>query len=98
MTLMQFTLLSSFTLSMLGMTMYRTHLISALLCIESMLLTLFLATTTFMQTTQTTTITILPMTLLTFSACEASVGLALLVASTRTYASDHLNTMNLLQC
>uniref|UniRef100_A0A318D602 NADH dehydrogenase subunit 4L n=2 Tax=cellular organisms TaxID=131567 RepID=A0A318D602_9GAMM len=38
------------------------------------------------------------MILLTFSACEASSGLALLVAATRTHGSDQLKNLNLLQC
>ncbi|NWH69017.1 NU4LM oxidoreductase, partial [Geococcyx californianus] len=41
---------------------------------------------------------ILPILILTFSACEAGTGLALLVASTRTHGSDHLHNFNLLQC
>nr|YP_010884450.1 NADH dehydrogenase subunit 4L [Goniurosaurus varius]WIW75862.1 NADH dehydrogenase subunit 4L [Goniurosaurus varius] len=98
MTTTQLTLMMAFILSLLGLALHRTHLVSALLCIESMLITLFMATTTITQITQLTTATILPMTLLTFSACEASAGLALLVATARTHATDHLKNLNLLQC
>ena len=38
------------------------------------------------------------MLLLAFSACEAAVGLALLVATTRTHGTDRLQSLNLLQC
>ncbi|NWI76864.1 NU4LM oxidoreductase, partial [Dryoscopus gambensis] len=48
--------------------------------------------------TQTPSSTILPILILSFSACEAGTGLALLVASTRTHGSDHLHNFNLLQC
>ncbi|NXU61884.1 NU4LM oxidoreductase, partial [Horornis vulcanius] len=48
--------------------------------------------------TQTSSSAILPIIILTFSACEAGTGLALLVASTRTHGSDHLHNFNLLQC
>lgn len=36
--------------------------------------------------------------LLAFSACEASAGLALLVATARTHGSDNLKALSLLQC
>ena len=39
-----------------------------------------------------------PMLLLAFSACEASAGLALLVATARTHGTDRLQSLNLLQC
>ncbi|MGL5702163.1 NADH-quinone oxidoreductase subunit K [Bradyrhizobium canariense] len=38
------------------------------------------------------------MLLLAFSACEASAGLALLVATARTHGTDRLQNLNLLQC
>ncbi|NWT59613.1 NU4LM oxidoreductase, partial [Erythrocercus mccallii] len=48
--------------------------------------------------THTSSSTLLPVFMLTFSTCEAGTGLALLVASTRTHSSDHLHNFNLLQC
>jgi len=39
-----------------------------------------------------------PILLLAFSACEASAGLALLVATARTHGTDRLQNLNLLQC
>nr|YP_010837687.1 NADH dehydrogenase subunit 4L [Coleonyx mitratus]WGC93717.1 NADH dehydrogenase subunit 4L [Coleonyx mitratus] len=95
---MQFMLTTAFTLSILGLALHRTHLVSALLCIETMMLSLFITLTLLAQNTEQISPTLVPMTLLTFSACEASTGLALLVASTRTHASDHLKNLNLLQC
>lgn len=38
------------------------------------------------------------MIMLAFSACEASTGLALLVAAARTHGTDRLQSLNLLQC
>nr|YP_980186.1 NADH dehydrogenase subunit 4L [Coleonyx variegatus]BAF43974.1 NADH dehydrogenase subunit 4L [Coleonyx variegatus] len=98
MTNMQFTMTLAFILSISGLAMHRTHLVSALLCIETMMLALFMFLVLLAQNTELTTNALFPMALLTFSACEASTGLAILVASTRTHASDHLKTMNLLQC
>nr|ACI31734.1 NADH dehydrogenase subunit 4L [Passerina amoena]QOL12055.1 NADH dehydrogenase subunit 4L [Passerina amoena] len=89
---------SAFTLSSLGLAFHRTHLISALLCLESMMLSMYVALAMWPIQTQSSASTILPIIMLTFSACEAGTGLALLVASTRTHGSDHLHNFNLLQC
>nr|YP_009227676.1 NADH dehydrogenase subunit 4L [Locustella pryeri]AHL16637.1 NADH dehydrogenase subunit 4L [Locustella pryeri]BCD55513.1 NADH dehydrogenase subunit 4L [Locustella pryeri pryeri] len=98
MTLLHLSFYSAFTLSSLGLAFHRTHLISALLCLESMMLSMFIALSMWPIQTQTTSSTMLPILMLTFSACEAGTGLALLVASTRTHGSDHLHNFNLLQC
>nr|YP_010001049.1 NADH dehydrogenase subunit 4L [Zonotrichia albicollis]ACI31669.1 NADH dehydrogenase subunit 4L [Zonotrichia leucophrys]QOD96987.1 NADH dehydrogenase subunit 4L [Zonotrichia albicollis]WDE85529.1 NADH dehydrogenase subunit 4L [Zonotrichia albicollis]WDE85530.1 NADH dehydrogenase subunit 4L [Zonotrichia albicollis]WDE85531.1 NADH dehydrogenase subunit 4L [Zonotrichia albicollis] len=89
---------SAFTLSSLGLAFHRTHLISALLCLESMMLSMYVALAMWPIQVQSSISTILPILMLTFSACEAGTGLALLVASTRTHGSDHLHNFNLLQC
>nr|UXX18266.1 NADH dehydrogenase subunit 4L [Aspidoscelis exsanguis]UXX18344.1 NADH dehydrogenase subunit 4L [Aspidoscelis exsanguis]UXX18357.1 NADH dehydrogenase subunit 4L [Aspidoscelis exsanguis]UXX18370.1 NADH dehydrogenase subunit 4L [Aspidoscelis exsanguis]UXX18383.1 NADH dehydrogenase subunit 4L [Aspidoscelis exsanguis] len=88
----------SFTLSLVGLAIYRTHLISALLCIENTALTLFLMFTALSTNLLSTTLMTTPIMLLTFAACEASTGLALMIATARTHGSDHLKTFNLLQC
>uniref|UniRef100_A0A8D2J468 NADH-ubiquinone oxidoreductase chain 4L n=1 Tax=Varanus komodoensis TaxID=61221 RepID=A0A8D2J468_VARKO len=87
-----------FTLSILGLSFHRTHLISALLCIESIILALFVSTSLTSGNLNISTTTILPIILLTLSACEAATGLGLLVATARTHSSDHLNTINILKC
>lgn len=51
-----------------------------------------------MLQTNTGTLAASPILLLTLSVCEASAGLALLVATTRTHGSDRLQNLNLLQC
>nr|YP_010000399.1 NADH dehydrogenase subunit 4L [Rhadina sibilatrix]QOD96272.1 NADH dehydrogenase subunit 4L [Rhadina sibilatrix] len=98
MTLLHLSFYSAFTLSALGLAFHRTHLISALLCLESMMLAMYVALSMWPVQTQTLSSTLLPILMLTFSACEAGTGLALLVASTRTHGSDHLHNFNLLQC
>nr|AFC39722.1 NADH dehydrogenase subunit 4L [Tarentola mauritanica] len=85
-------------LGLMGLTSNRKHLVSALLCLETMMLALFMALTHISQTTNTTTTYTQPLILLTISACEAGVGLALLVASSRTHTLSHLKTLNLLKC
>nr|YP_009053854.1 NADH dehydrogenase subunit 4L [Pycnonotus melanicterus]AHN95366.1 NADH dehydrogenase subunit 4L [Pycnonotus melanicterus] len=98
MTALHLSFYSAFTLSTLGLAFHRTHLISALLCLESMMLSMYIALSMWPIQTQTPSSTLLPIFMLTFSACEAGTGLALLVASTRTHGSDHLHNFNLLQC
>nr|QNS38458.1 NADH dehydrogenase subunit 4L [Sylvietta virens] len=98
MTLLHMSFYSTFTLSCLGLAFHRTHLVSALLCLETMMLSMYIALTMWPIQMQTSSQTLLPILMLTFSACEAGTGLALLVASTRTHGSDHLHNFNLLQC
>nr|YP_009408792.1 NADH dehydrogenase subunit 4L [Eurycea cirrigera]ASK85749.1 NADH dehydrogenase subunit 4L [Eurycea cirrigera]ASS30852.1 NADH dehydrogenase subunit 4L [Eurycea cirrigera] len=92
------TLYLTFLLTIFGLALHRTHLLSALLCLEGMMLALFMAMSMWTKQTEMTLLFSLPMFLLTFSACEASTGLALMVATTRTHGTDHLSTLNLLQC
>nr|QNS38446.1 NADH dehydrogenase subunit 4L [Chordeiles acutipennis] len=98
MSLLHLSFYSAFTLSSLGLAFHRTHLISALLCLESMMLSLYIALSMWPAENQTASPALLPVLMLAFSACEAGTGLALLVASTRTHGSDHLHNLNLLQC
>nr|YP_007316826.1 NADH dehydrogenase subunit 4L [Sooglossus thomasseti]AEC33196.1 NADH dehydrogenase subunit 4L [Sooglossus thomasseti]AGN71558.1 NADH dehydrogenase subunit 4L [Sooglossus thomasseti] len=91
------TLYGPLPLAMIGFTIYRTHLLSALLCLESMMLSLFIMLTTWSQFTNSTLQIMTPIMLLTFSACETGLGLSLMIATARTHGNDHLNTLNLLQ-
>nr|YP_009164673.1 NADH dehydrogenase subunit 4L [Forpus passerinus]AJG35644.1 NADH dehydrogenase subunit 4L [Forpus passerinus] len=98
MPLLHLSFYSAFALSSLGLAFHRTHLISALLCLESMMLSMYIALSTWPIENQTPSLTLTPIFMLTFAACEAGTGLAMLVASTRTHGSDHLQNLNLLQC
>nr|YP_009306074.1 NADH dehydrogenase subunit 4L [Psephotellus pulcherrimus]ANT45609.1 NADH dehydrogenase subunit 4L [Psephotellus pulcherrimus] len=98
MPLLHLSFYSAFALSSLGLAFHRAHLVSALLCLESMMLSMYIALSTWPIENQTPSFAILPILMLTFSACEAGTGLAMLVASTRTHGSDHLQNLNLLQC
>nr|AMB36478.1 NADH dehydrogenase subunit 4L [Brachygobius kabiliensis] len=88
----------SFFIAMAGLAFHRTHLLSALLCLEAVMLSLFVALALWTMELSFTSFSCTPLILLTFSASEASVGLALLVATTRTHGSDELKALNLLQC
>nr|YP_007317553.1 NADH dehydrogenase subunit 4L [Phyllodactylus unctus]ADY86064.1 NADH dehydrogenase subunit 4L [Phyllodactylus unctus] len=95
MALLHFTLLATFTLSLLGLSLHRHQLVSALLCLEGLTLTLFLA---LAQNLHSTTTSPTPIILLAIGSCEAGAGLALLVASTRTHATNLLKSLSLLKC
>nr|BAK42350.1 NADH dehydrogenase subunit 4L [Chaca bankanensis] len=98
MTSVYFSFTSAFTLGLMGLAFHRTHLLSALLCLEGMMMALFIALALWTLQLESTTSSAVPILLLTFSACEASVGLALLVATARTHGTDRLQALNLLQC
>nr|BBU25990.1 NADH dehydrogenase subunit 4L [Badis badis] len=89
---------SAFVLGLSGLVFHRTHLLSALLCLEGMMLSLFMGLSLWTLQCNSTNFTVSPMFLLAFSACEAGAGLALLVATARTHGSDRLQSLNLLQC
>nr|YP_004347621.1 NADH dehydrogenase subunit 4L [Omegophora armilla]BAK10037.1 NADH dehydrogenase subunit 4L [Omegophora armilla] len=98
MTPIQFAFSSAFLLGLSGLAFHRTHLLSALLCLEGMMLSLFIALSLWTLQLSSINFSSAPMFLLAFSACEASAGLALMVATARTHGSDHLQSLNLLQC
>nr|YP_010585506.1 NADH dehydrogenase subunit 4L [Sinocyclocheilus anatirostris]UZX49526.1 NADH dehydrogenase subunit 4L [Sinocyclocheilus anatirostris] len=98
MTPVHFSFSSAFILGLMGLALHRTHLLSALLCLEGMMLSLFIALALWALQFESTASSTAPMLLLAFSACEASTGLALLVATTRTHGTDRLQNLNLLQC
>nr|YP_009122470.1 NADH dehydrogenase subunit 4L [Pterophyllum scalare]AJJ48348.1 NADH dehydrogenase subunit 4L [Pterophyllum scalare]AKQ77756.1 NADH dehydrogenase subunit 4 [Pterophyllum scalare]ALR68982.1 NADH dehydrogenase subunit 4L [Pterophyllum scalare] len=98
MTPTHFAFSSMFMLGLAGLAFNRTHLLSALLCLEGMMLSLFIALALWTLQLNSTCFSASPMLLLAFSACEASAGLALLVASARTHGTDRLQSLNLLQC
>nr|YP_086901.1 NADH dehydrogenase subunit 4L [Bipes tridactylus]AAT08550.1 NADH dehydrogenase subunit 4L [Bipes tridactylus] len=89
---------TTFTLSLVGMAFHRVHLISVLLCIESIMLTMYMFLTLCSINTMTPLLSTSPLMLLTLSACEASTGLSLLVTTIRTHTTDHINSLNVLQC
>nr|BBG74469.1 NADH dehydrogenase subunit 4L [Bathytyphlops sewelli] len=98
MTPTQFAFSSAFLLGLMGLAFHRTHLLSALLCLEGMMLSLFIALSLWALQLGAVGYSAAPMLLLAFSACEAGAGLALLVATARTHGTDRLQSLNLLQC
>nr|YP_009946498.1 NADH dehydrogenase subunit 4L [Stenocephalemys sokolovi]QOE76229.1 NADH dehydrogenase subunit 4L [Stenocephalemys albipes]QOE76242.1 NADH dehydrogenase subunit 4L [Stenocephalemys albipes]QOE76255.1 NADH dehydrogenase subunit 4L [Stenocephalemys albipes]QOE76268.1 NADH dehydrogenase subunit 4L [Stenocephalemys sokolovi]QOE76281.1 NADH dehydrogenase subunit 4L [Stenocephalemys albipes] len=91
-------LMVSFTLSLLGTLMFRSHLMSTLLCLEGMMLSLFIMISTTTLNSNSMISMPIPITIMVFAACEAAVGLALLVKVSNTYGTDFVQNLNLLQC
>nr|BDI08555.1 NADH dehydrogenase subunit 4L [Parabotia curtus]BDI08568.1 NADH dehydrogenase subunit 4L [Parabotia curtus]BDI08581.1 NADH dehydrogenase subunit 4L [Parabotia curtus]BDI08607.1 NADH dehydrogenase subunit 4L [Parabotia curtus]BDI08620.1 NADH dehydrogenase subunit 4L [Parabotia curtus] len=98
MTPVHFSFSSAFILGLTGLAFHRTRLLSTLLCLEGMMLSLFIALALWALQFESTGFSAAPMLLLAFSACEAGAGLALLVATVRTHGTDRLQNLNLLQC
>nr|WAQ70648.1 NADH dehydrogenase subunit 4L [Histiotus magellanicus]WAQ70661.1 NADH dehydrogenase subunit 4L [Histiotus magellanicus]WAQ70765.1 NADH dehydrogenase subunit 4L [Histiotus magellanicus]WAQ70778.1 NADH dehydrogenase subunit 4L [Histiotus magellanicus]WAQ70791.1 NADH dehydrogenase subunit 4L [Histiotus magellanicus] len=88
----------AFIISLLGLLMYRSHLMSSLLCLEGLMLSLFVLITMTILTTHATLTSMVPIILLVFAACEAALGLSLLVAVSNTYGTDYVQNLNLLKC
>nr|AGN71493.1 NADH dehydrogenase subunit 4L [Ptychadena mascareniensis] len=83
-----------FAITLIGLAVHRTHLLSALLCLECSMLIIFLGMTLH---TQSLSPRMLPLVVLTLSACDAGLGLSLMVATARTQNSDNLKTLNLIK-
>nr|ATB18490.1 NADH dehydrogenase subunit 4L [Proechimys quadruplicatus] len=98
MTSILFNTIAAFAVSFMGVMIYRSHMMSSLLCLEGMMLSLFILGTTTMLNLQHTSSFSVPIMLLVFAACEAAVGLALLVMISNTYGIDYVQNLNLLQC
>nr|YP_002317345.1 NADH dehydrogenase subunit 4L [Martes zibellina]ACJ14797.1 NADH dehydrogenase subunit 4L [Martes zibellina]AHW99115.1 NADH dehydrogenase subunit 4L [Martes zibellina]AHW99401.1 NADH dehydrogenase subunit 4L [Martes zibellina] len=88
----------AFILSFMGLLIYRSHLMSSLLCLEGMMLSLFVMMTVTILTNHLTLASMTSIILLVFAACEAALGLSLLVMISNTYGTDYVQNLNLLQC
>nr|UFX54072.1 NADH dehydrogenase subunit 4L [Cryptotis mexicanus] len=98
MSLVHMNIALAFVVALLGLLMYRSHLMSSLLCLEGMMLTLFIMGTIMVLNSHFTLANMLPIILLVFAACEAAIGLSLLVMVSNTYGVDYVQNLNLLQC
>nr|YP_010429069.1 NADH dehydrogenase subunit 4L [Hylomyscus alleni]QHB76500.1 NADH dehydrogenase subunit 4L [Hylomyscus alleni]QHB76513.1 NADH dehydrogenase subunit 4L [Hylomyscus alleni]QHB76526.1 NADH dehydrogenase subunit 4L [Hylomyscus alleni]QHB76539.1 NADH dehydrogenase subunit 4L [Hylomyscus alleni]USQ66471.1 NADH dehydrogenase subunit 4L [Hylomyscus alleni] len=88
----------AFIISLAGTLTFRSHLMSTLLCLEGMMLSLFIMISTATLNSNSMVSLSIPVTIMVFAACEAAVGLALLVKVSNTYGTDYVNNLNLLQC
>nr|YP_007626610.1 NADH dehydrogenase subunit 4L [Redunca fulvorufula]AEP22113.1 NADH dehydrogenase subunit 4L [Redunca fulvorufula] len=98
MSLVYMNIMTAFMVSLVGLLMYRSHLMSSLLCLEGMMLSLFVMATLTILNSHFTLASMMPIILLVFAACEAALGLSLLVMVSNTYGTDYVQNLNLLQC
>uniref|UniRef100_UPI0023AAA2BF NADH dehydrogenase subunit 4L n=1 Tax=Ctenodiscus crispatus TaxID=232941 RepID=UPI0023AAA2BF len=90
-------ILSTFYLGILGILINRLHFLSILLCLELLLISLFLGFTIWSFNLNTHFLFSNNLILLTLSACETSAGLSLMVALSRSHNSDLVSQINILQ-
>nr|ADZ37049.1 NADH dehydrogenase subunit 4L [Chamaeleo chamaeleon recticrista] len=95
---MNLLLYTTFSLTMLGTLINRTHFLTTLLCMEGMMVTLFVMMAVTLSNTEMTSTTSMSIMLITLGACEASTGLALLVTTTNTHTNDYMKNFKLLKC
>nr|AAB03255.1 NADH dehydrogenase subunit 4L [Reithrodontomys megalotis]AAB87236.1 NADH dehydrogenase subunit 4L [Reithrodontomys megalotis] len=88
----------AFIFSFLGTLMFRSHLMSTLLCLEGMMLSLFIIITITSLNSHSMIMYTIPIIILVFAACEAAIGLALLAKVSNSYGTDYVQNLNLLQC
>nr|YP_010455434.1 NADH dehydrogenase subunit 4L [Anoura cultrata]UUA63065.1 NADH dehydrogenase subunit 4L [Anoura cultrata] len=98
MSLIYMNMFLAFTISLIGLLMYRSHMMSSLLCLEGMMLSLFVLMTVTILNNHMMLANMLPIILLVFAACEAALGLSLLVMVSANYGMDYVQNLNLLQC
>nr|AAM08338.1 NADH dehydrogenase subunit 4L [Bos taurus]UFQ29371.1 NADH dehydrogenase subunit 4L [Bos taurus]UFQ29384.1 NADH dehydrogenase subunit 4L [Bos taurus]WFP43613.1 NADH dehydrogenase subunit 4L [Bos taurus] len=98
MSMVYMNIMMAFTVSLVGLLMYRSHLMSSLLCLEGMMLSLFVMAALTILNSHFTLASMMPIILLAFAACEAALGLSLLVMVSNTYGTDYVQNLNLLQC
>nr|WPS66658.1 NADH dehydrogenase subunit 4L [Bos taurus] len=98
MSMVYMNIMMAFTVSLVGLLMYRSHLMSSLLCLEGMMLSLFVMAALTILNSHFTLASMMPIILLVFAACEAALGLSLLVMVSDTYGTDYVQNLNLLQC
>nr|AMO26965.1 NADH dehydrogenase subunit 4L [Amynthas sp. 1 LZ-2016] len=84
-------------LAMINMLFNQTHFLMTLLSLESITLslTVFVPLMLMNCNTPNTAMTVI---LLTFGACEASLGLSLMVSMSRSYGNDMLKSLTSTKC
>uniref|UniRef100_A0A8C6AC40 NADH-ubiquinone oxidoreductase chain 4L n=1 Tax=Marmota marmota marmota TaxID=9994 RepID=A0A8C6AC40_MARMA len=83
---------------LLGIFIYQSHLISSLLCLEGIILSIFVLCTLVIFNIHFSLSFIILFVLLVFAAYETAVGLALLVIVPNTYELNYGQNLNILQC
>nr|AOR07197.1 NADH dehydrogenase subunit 4L [Enchytraeus cf. crypticus SL-2017] len=88
----------SYFLTLVAFIIQRTHLLMALLCLEGMMLSLVLLIPSFLYMTSMINISAIALIMLTLGACEASIGLSIMVNMSRSYGSDLFKSVSSNKC
>nr|BAX30186.1 NADH dehydrogenase subunit 4L [Eptatretus atami] len=92
------TFIISFTIAMMGLAIYQTHLLSLFLCLEGMALSVFCLMVSSSSSSFVISTIPMPLIMLTFSVCEAGLSLVLMISMTRTHHNDLMSSLTLLKC
>ena len=84
-------------ITILGIISQRNSLLITLLCLEAMALSLVLFAALICGTSNQIEI-FMSLILLVFAACEAAIGLSILVSITRRYGSDNIKIVTASKC
>nr|WIF29389.1 NADH dehydrogenase subunit 4L [Atelerix albiventris]WIF29402.1 NADH dehydrogenase subunit 4L [Atelerix albiventris]WIF29415.1 NADH dehydrogenase subunit 4L [Atelerix albiventris] len=98
MSIMIMNVILAFVIALIGMLLYRYHLMSSLLCLEGMMLAMYILLSLVLLNLHFSMSYMFPLIILVFAACEAAVGLALLVKMFKCYSNDYVKNLNLLKC
>lgn len=88
----------SYALTLIAFISQRVHLLIALLCLEGIILTLVLLIPSFLCLTNILNIPIFALIILTIGACEARIGLSIIVNISRSYGTDLFNSTSFNKC
>nr|YP_010584239.1 NADH dehydrogenase subunit 4L [Theromyzon tessulatum]UZT67728.1 NADH dehydrogenase subunit 4L [Theromyzon tessulatum] len=84
-------------IALLNLTLYKNHFLHVLLCLEVITLSMLLFLSLKFLTVNMS-IPLMSVVILTLGACEASLGLTLLVLMVRNFGSDNLNNISTNKC
>lgn len=84
----------AYTVALLGVLIYRSHLTSSRLCLEGIILSIFIINMLVTVNMHFTLGFLIPTILLVFAACRAAVGLALLVSISNASGLDYVQNLN----
>lgn len=87
----------SFYVTTLAIMSQRSHLLISLLCLEGIILRLVLLIPSIIYA-RNITLPSLSIILLTFGACEARLGLRIIVLISRSYGSDIIKSLTINKC
>lgn len=88
----------TFIFSFIAFIIQRTHLLISLLCLEGIILSLVLLIPRILSHSNIFSSTLFAVILLTLGACEARLGLRLIVNISRSYGSDIIKSITTNKC